>query len=65
MAAQSHVAISFEQPVYSVNVDLLGTLNILESIRIINKNIKFYNAASSEMFGDSKNIKNEQDEKTP
>lgn len=65
LAAQSHVAISFEQPVYSVNVDLLGTLNILESIRIINKNIKFYNAASSEMFGDSKNIKNEQDEKTP
>ncbi len=64
LAAQSHVAISFEQPVYTVNVDCVGTLNILESIRIHNKKIKFYNAASSEMYGNSKNKDGTQDEKT-
>ena len=64
LAAQSHVAISFEQPVYTVNVDCIGTLNILESIRIHNKKIKFYNAASSEMYGNSKNKDGTQDEKT-
>ena len=54
-AAQSHVAISFQMPIYSVNVDAMGTLNILESIRLLNfqKNTKFYNAASSEIFGNS------------
>lgn len=64
LAAQSHVAISFEQPVYTVNVDCLGTLNILEAIRIHNKKIKFYNAASSEMYGNSKNKNNTQNENT-
>ncbi|MDC3149544.1 GDP-mannose 4,6-dehydratase [Alphaproteobacteria bacterium] len=63
-AAQSHVAISFEMPYYSSNVDSLGTLNILEAIKILKlKKVKFYNAASSEMYGDvDKKIL---DEKTP
>ena len=64
LAAQSHVAISFEQPVYTVNVDCLGTLNILEAIRIHNKKIKFYNAASSEMYGNNKNKDGTQNENT-
>tara|TARA_A100001035_G_C27786978_1_gene504941 strand:+ start:2812 stop:3861 length:1050 start_codon:yes stop_codon:yes gene_type:complete len=64
LAAQSHVAISFEQPYYTANVDFMGTLNILEAIRIYNKKIKFYNAASSEMYGDSRNHKGEQNETT-
>lgn len=63
-AAQSHVAISFEMPYYSSNVDSLGTLNILEAIKILKlRNIKFYNAASSEMYGDIK--KKTLDENTP
>ena len=51
-AAQSHVAISFEMPVYTTTVDSLGALNILEIIRNFKgKKIKFYNAATSEMYG--------------
>ena len=62
-AAQSHVAISFQLPVYTSTVGTLGTLNILESIRLLNiKKIKFYNASSSEMYGKSKQKK--QDENT-
>ena len=53
LAAQSHVKVSFEMPLYTCNVNALGTLNILESIRLINKNIKFYQASTSEMFGSS------------
>ena len=59
-AASHTVAISFEMPYYSSNVDSLGTLNILESIKILNlKKVKFYNAASSEMYGEfwKKNFK--------
>ena len=53
--AQSHVAISFEQPEYTANVNALGTLRILEIIRDLNltKKIKFYQASSSEIFGNS------------
>lgn len=66
-AAQSHVAISFEMPYYSSNVDSLGTLNILEAIKILNlKKVKFYNAASSEMYGNSgKKILNENSQFNP
>ena len=54
LAAQSHVAVSFEMPEYTANVDALGTLRILESIRSIkSKKIKFYQAGTSEMFGSS------------
>ncbi len=51
LAAQSHVAVSFEIPEYTTNTDALGTLRILDSILRINKKIKFYQAGSSEMFG--------------
>jgi len=65
LAAQSHVAVSFEIPEYTANVDALGTLRILESIRQLNykKKIKFYQAGTSEMFG--KVIEIPQSEKTP
>ena len=53
LAAQSHVGISFDQPIYTANVTGVGTLNLLESIRLINPKIKFYQASSSEMFGNS------------
>ena len=52
LAAQSHVAISQVTPYYTTMVDSIGTLNILEVIKSIStKNIKFYNAATSEMYG--------------
>ena len=53
LAAQSHVQVSFEVPEYSADVNSLGTLRILEAIKNLNleKNIKFYQAGSSEMFG--------------
>ena len=53
LAAQSHVAVSFESPEYTANVDGLGTLRLLESIRILGleKEIKFYQASTSELFG--------------
>ena len=61
LAAQSHVQVSFEIPDYSSNVDALGTLRILEVIKNLNRSIKFYQASSSEMFG---NIKAPQNEKS-
>lgn len=53
LCAQSHVRVSFEMPLYTADVDALGPLRILEAIRIVggNKQIKFYQASSSEMFG--------------
>ena len=54
LAAQSHVKVSFETPEYTTNADALGTLRILESIKNLNKKIKFYQASTSEMFGSSK-----------
>ncbi|MDC3020477.1 GDP-mannose 4,6-dehydratase [Candidatus Pelagibacter sp.] len=63
LAAQSHVAVSFEIPEYTTNADALGTLRILECIVKINKKIKFYQAGSSEMFG--KVFETPQTEKTP
>jgi len=62
LAAQSHVKVSFEVPLYTADVDALGSLRILEAIRSINKKTKYYQASSSEMFGNrGKKI---QDEKT-
>ena len=64
MAAQSHVAVSFEEPEYTANSDALGTLRLLEIIRNSKfKKIKFYQAGTSELYG--KIIKSPQDEKTP
>ena len=53
LAAQSHVAVSFETPEYTANADALGTLRLLEAIRILGleKKTRFYQASSSEMFG--------------
>ncbi len=51
LAAQSHVGVSFLVPEYTSNVNALGTLRILESIRTLGKKIKFYQAGTSEMFG--------------
>ena len=53
LGAQSHVAVSFETPEYTANCDALGTLRILEAIRILNlsKKTKFYQASTSELYG--------------
>ena len=51
LAAQSHVAVSFQQPEYTANADALGTLRILEILKKNKKNIKFYQAGTSEMYG--------------
>lgn len=53
LAAQSHVKVSFEIPEYTGNVDALGTLRILESIRLLNmeNKVKFYQASTSELYG--------------
>ena len=53
LAAQSHVAVSFETPEYTANSDALGTLRVLEAIRILGleKRTRFYQASTSEMFG--------------
>ncbi|MBA3013484.1 MAG: GDP-mannose 4,6-dehydratase [Proteobacteria bacterium] len=53
LAAQSHVAVSFEEPEYTANTDALGTLRILEAIRILGleKKTRFYQASTSELYG--------------
>jgi GDPmannose 4,6-dehydratase len=53
LAAQSHVKVSFDLPAYTAEVDALGTLHILEAIRILHleKKVKFYQASTSELFG--------------
>ncbi|WP_033570728.1 GDP-mannose 4,6-dehydratase [Dickeya undicola] len=51
LAAQSFVGVSFEQPVATAEITGVGPLNLLEAIRIVNPNIRFYQASTSEMFG--------------
>jgi GDPmannose 4,6-dehydratase len=53
LAAQSHVAVSFEQPEYTANADALGTLRLLDAIRLLGleKSTRFYQASSSELYG--------------
>src|SRR5471030_1178094 len=53
LAAQSHVQVSFETPEYTANADALGTLRLLEALRILGlgKKTRFYQASTSEMFG--------------
>ena len=63
LAAQSFVKTSFNSPLYTTNITGLGALRILETIRTVNKKIKFYQASSSEMFGDV--LDKIQSEKTP
>jgi GDPmannose 4,6-dehydratase len=61
LAAQSHVGVSFEVPEYTANVDAIGTLRILDSIKTLKleKKTKYYQAGTSEMFGASKPPQNE------
>lgn len=63
LGAQSHVKVSFDQPIYTVDVDALGTLRLLEAVRQMKKPARFYQASSSEMFG--KVMETPQTEKTP
>ena len=51
LAAQSHVAVSFANPVYSTQTGTIGSVSLLEAVKNINNDIKFYQASSSEMFG--------------
>jgi len=51
LAAQSHVAVSFKNPIYSTSTSNLGAITLLESLRNLEKNVKYYQASSSEMFG--------------
>ena len=65
LAAQSHVKVSFETPEYTANSDALGTLRMLEAIRILNmeKRVRFYQASTSELYGGI--YKEPQNETTP
>lgn len=65
LGAQSHVAVSFESPEYTADVDALGTLRILEAIRLLGleKKTKFYQASTSELYGEVQEIP--QKETTP
>lgn len=65
LAAQSHVAVSFEEPEYTANTDALGALRLLEAIRILDltKKTRFYQASTSELYG--KTISLPQSETTP
>lgn len=63
LAAQSFVGVSFDQPITTAQITGIGSLHLLEAIRIINPTIKFYQASTSEMFGKVQEIP--QTEKTP
>ncbi|MCX8070445.1 MAG: GDP-mannose 4,6-dehydratase [Thermodesulfovibrionales bacterium] len=64
LAAQSHVRVSFDTPEYTANSDALGTLRLLEAMRILRlKNTRFYQASTSEMYGNTTTYP--QDENTP
>ena len=63
LGAQSHVRVSFDTPIYTVDTDALGTLRLLEAIRSSHKPVRFYQASSSEMYG--KVLEKPQTEKTP
>ena len=65
LAAQSHVQVSFETPEYTANADGLGTLRLLEAIKLLNmtKKVKFYQASTSELYGNTSSLP--QNEDTP
>ena len=65
LAAQSHVRISFDQPIYTAQATGIGTLNLLEAIRLTKPNVKMYQASSSEMFGNNIDEDGFQRETTP
>jgi GDPmannose 4,6-dehydratase len=65
LAAMSHVKVSFEMPIYTANVDAVGTLNLLEAIRSsgLGEKVRFYQASTSELYGKVQQVP--QDENTP
>jgi len=63
LGAQSHVGVSFQNPIYTADVDAVGTLRLLEAIRRAGSSVRFYQASSSEMFGKVTEIP--QNERTP
>ncbi|MBN1818382.1 MAG: GDP-mannose 4,6-dehydratase [Sedimentisphaerales bacterium] len=63
LGAQSHVRVSFDMPIYTVNVDALGTLRLLDAVTKMHKPVRFYQASSSEMYG--KVVETPQTETTP
>ncbi len=65
LAAQSHVRISFDQPVYTAQSTAIGTLNLLEAVRLICPEARVYQASSSEMFGNNIDADGYQRETTP
>ena len=65
LAAQSHVGISFDQPIYTAQCTGLGVLNLLEAVKLICPDAKIYQASSSEMFGNSVDEDGYQRETTP
>jgi GDPmannose 4,6-dehydratase len=64
LAAQSHVKISFDQPIYTANVVGMGALNLLEAVRMVSPESKIYQASSSEMFGNNIDLDGYQREST-
>ena len=67
LAAQSHVAVSFEEPEYTANADALGTLRLLEAIRILglDRKTRFYQASTSELYGGGERDAAERDDAVP
>ncbi len=65
LAAQSHVRISFDQPIYTAQTVAIGVMNLLESIRLVCPKAKMYQASSSEMFGNNIDKDGYQRETTP
>jgi GDPmannose 4,6-dehydratase len=63
LAAQSHVRVSFELPIYTAQADALGTLHVLEAVRAVGGGVRFYQASSSELFGKVREVP--QNENTP
>jgi GDPmannose 4,6-dehydratase len=56
LAAQSSVGLSFKQPIGTINFNIISVLNLLEAIRLVNSDIRFYQASSSEMYGKVVNL---------
>lgn len=65
LAAQSHVRISFDQPIYTANATGVSTVNVLEAVRLMKPDIRVYQASSSEMFGNTVDPDGFQRETTP
>lgn len=61
LAAQSFVGVSFEQPLYTGEIDALGVTRLLEAVRVVNPAIRFYQASTSEMFGKAKTVPQAED----